>query len=354
MTRFVSTTGAANEAAMHHLLAPVGQSQLIGDEQGRAVRNGVAKFVSPLGSTRFVFSEDGVSLAALQVMSRAGIPAVATNVYTDPDSRGRGLATHLFVKAFESFKDLQFSADLTPSGADLLNHLHLRKIQDLPWLNEKIAANGVDVKSNFLTWFQNSKVIDKNGMPLMVYHGSDKSFDGFDAALSGKNYKTGSQKGMCFTADPHAAEQYALDHAGATRPQHAIPGLFIGTPGDAGSGGANIAPVYLSMQNPLIRKVRGIDSPDQWFDRNQKAIYAAAEKAKSDGLIIHSDSHFSKRTMYIVFDAKQIKSAIGNAGLYLKDSESITDHAVAMALEKANKARVAIQQSDKNSRELQP
>ena len=68
---------------------------------------------------------------------------------------------------------------------------------------------------SFKQWFgdwekkQGSKVVDENGEPLLVYHGSDKKFDTFDTSRSGD--KTGwakENKGFHFFNNKTASETY--------------------------------------------------------------------------------------------------------------------------------------------------
>lgn len=61
----------------------------------------------------------------------------------------------------------------------------------------------------FKEWFENSEVVDENGEPLLVYHGSQETFDVFDPELLGKN--TGAlsaKKAFFFAREKSAAEEY--------------------------------------------------------------------------------------------------------------------------------------------------
>src|SRR5690606_10592808 len=99
------------------LLAPVGKSRMVGEhETGDAVADGVSKFINPEGSTRYVYSEGGKPLSVLQVMSRDGKSGHATNVYTLPAARRRGLASKLNEAAKQDYKDLQYSDDRSKDG----------------------------------------------------------------------------------------------------------------------------------------------------------------------------------------------------------------------------------------------
>ncbi len=143
---------------------------------------------------------------------------------------------------------------------------------------------------------------DENGKPLVLYHGTAAAFEKFDPNRAGGNYfSRGARKGIFFTTAPGTASVYAEQPAGAfldpAQPERA----------DFGLGTANIVPAYLRMNNPLVIKTK--KSPDKFFDTNQDSIYARAEKGGHDGVIIRGGAEF-KRDTYVVFDPKQIVSAI--------------------------------------------
>jgi hypothetical protein len=159
----------------------------------------------------------------------------------------------------------------------------------------------------FKKWFGDSKVVDAEGKPLVVYHGTGGDFDSFDAARSGQNYaRRGGEKGFFFTNRPIPAGVYAEQASGAFFGDEENPRF--------GDGTANIMPVYLSLQNPYVRKATG--SPDKWFDSNHSALLAAAEKAGADGIIVNGGKGFEIRSVYIAFSPTQIKSATGNNGQF--------------------------------------
>lgn len=83
----------------------------------------------------------------------------------------------------------------------------------------------------FKRWFGDSKVVDEDGKPLVVYHGSNTPIDAFDSKKM-RNGRLG--KGFYFTADKEEAQAYA---------EAAV---------KAGGGEATVIPVYLKVENPLI------------------------------------------------------------------------------------------------------
>jgi hypothetical protein len=71
-------------------------------------------------------------------------------------------------------------------------------------VNESIDVDSPDFKS----WFDGSKVVDANGNPLVVYHGSDKDFTEFSYKHLGTHGFT-EGVGFYFTNDAGVADHYA-------------------------------------------------------------------------------------------------------------------------------------------------
>ena len=156
------------------------------------------------------------------------------------------------------------------------------------------------VWANLVRWFGDSKVVDENGKPLVVYHGTDRdSFDVFN------------------TDNPRA---WAPDEVGA---------FFTSSRRNASTYGKRIVEVYLAIKNPLEVSdadwsAGGVMSPRQ------------ARDAGFDGYIIRGQDGADT---YVAFDSKQIKSATGNSGLYDPNSGSLTD-ALAAADELVDRATI--------------
>lgn len=68
---------------------------------------------------------------------------------------------------------------------------------------------------SFKKWFGDSKVVDKKGKPLVVYHGTRRKFDIKDMEGSKPRGAIGNPKGIYFTADKREAEEFAQDVDGA-------------------------------------------------------------------------------------------------------------------------------------------
>mgnify|MGYP003392968753 CR=1 FL=1 len=151
---------------------------------------------------------------------------------------------------------------------------------------------------NFYQWFSDSVATDKQGRPLVVYHGSSQSITEFKRPTNIQN--TG--EGIYFSDRPEVAKQY----------------------GDV------LHPSYLR-----------IESPDQ-YDANGKGFNDLPEatsralknvgKFGQDGIIINNIYDHptgarkgKKSTVYVVEDASQIKSSIGNTGAFDKTNPAFID-----------------------------
>lgn len=181
--------------------------------------------------------------------------------------------------------------------------------------SEKAGATGrteaaahkkhLDTKSPyFKKWFGESKVVDENGEPLVVYHGTGGDIESFDKKSVRKNFS--QSFGFHFSNDPDEAEKYAPDI-------------------DAGeSEGGNVTPVFLKILNPLIRET-GSQNPSMHIDLDLAEIIALIVESRKtsnpyDGVIAVADDG-SKN--YVVFEPSQIKSALGNTGEYSADDDRI-------------------------------
>ena len=90
--------------------------------------------------------------------------------------------------------------------------------------------------------------------------------------------------------------------------------------------GANVVPVYLSITNPVVVDVTGLNT-EYAFKKINKAIRAAKNKGK-DGVVIRNITDGGPKTdHYIAFRPNQIKSATGNNGQFDPKEADITKSA---------------------------
>lgn len=148
----------------------------------------------------------------------------------------------------------------------------------------------------FWEWFGASKVVDEQGRPLVVYHGTRSDFSEF-------NDEGRHNRGFYFSPDRNLANWYARD---------------INANGTDG----NVMPVYLAISEPKV-----IEAPTKWeaakdallgrpkFDRLQTAYISTT--AMREYVDLGHDGLWNKSAKEIIaFSPEQIKSAIGNAGTF--------------------------------------
>ena len=153
------------------------------------------------------------------------------------------------------------------------------------FLTEKTVADTDTPK--FKQWFDASKVVDSNGNPLVVYHGTKGSFTHFNTPA-------------WFSDKQDMADKFSAEW---------------GTDQTLDSKSKVIA-VYLSIQNPFLT--------DDWEVTEKKAYnpeWVSSMKLKGyDGVIFQTEDE----TEYIVFDPEQIKS-IYNNGNFCIDNPVINE-----------------------------
>lgn len=146
--------------------------------------------------------------------------------------------------------------------------------------------------SAFERWFGNSAVVDENGAPLVVYHGTGEQFEAFQAIEE--------QGGHFFTRRRDIAEQYALDRS------------------DEGT----VIAVYLSMKNPLVVDAEGSwwtsihfgkDDPNEQGNHDTTMLARIARERGHDGLIVRNvvdlpGEGYDPSDIYVAFEPTQIKS----------------------------------------------
>lgn len=158
----------------------------------------------------------------------------------------------------------------------------LIKPRDLPHPGELLQNEA------FRQWFGQSKIVDEQGLPMVVYHGSDVAIESFDASIS--------RHGIWFSEESSDAHDY----------------------------GYTITEVYLRIENPYIfKRTNGDEGINQAMD--------LAKSLGHDGMIITSptldeggdESGATWATNFVVFEAPNIKSAQKNTGRFSFASPNI-------------------------------
>ena len=160
-----------------------------------------------------------------------------------------------------------------------------------------IGKHLAEVKGNV------SKVVDENGEPLVVYHGTENGgFTVFDKDL------IASEGGFYFNDRKAVADEYA-----------AAPD------GHEPLGESKVYSVFLNMRNPYIKDFKGERYNEFWTEMD------VVKEDGYDGFIAKNivDNRFSDSentipsTDYVVRDSNQIKSATENIGTFNPDNPDI-------------------------------
>lgn len=172
------------------------------------------------------------------------------------------------------------------------------KLTEKQWLQVRTQA--------FKNWFGDwmnapedaSKVLDENGEPMIVYHGSKNKFYSFDMGLQ-KTAWMG--KGFYFTPNKEFARSF----------------------------GRSVVSSFLNLRNPFI--VKG-NSPS-YYDSEVGKIYGkdGGPIEPSEGTALLQDkghdgvlfTHWDQGQMITVFTPSQIKSTIDNKGTFDKSNDDI-------------------------------
>lgn len=164
----------------------------------------------------------------------------------------------------------------------------------------------------FKNWFGDSKVVDENGQPLVVYHGTSEFFSEFDSSLS--NYGEVSKDFNFFTNKMNAYANSAKDYADYW--------------GKRNNQAGWIHEVYLSIKNPLHIKYTNTSessyfTPVEYYDYNFEEIKEQYYSGNYDGIIIeNTDKNSDDSIIYAVPNSEQIKS-IGNQGTFDAENTNI-------------------------------
>ena len=159
----------------------------------------------------------------------------------------------------------------------------------------------------FKKWFGDSKVVDKNGKPMVLSHGTNnKNFNTFD-----RKFVTG-QLGFHFGTEQQAKNIYGED----TPPK-------------------KIIKAYVSIKNPLRMKDPGAWTTSVAIDAINKAaglkipklapdtyIVEKLQEAGYDGIVYENEFEDSGDS-FIAFEPNQIKSATDNTGDFSSENPDI-------------------------------
>lgn len=270
------------------------------------------------------YSGKGSQKAASEYLASIG---VVGSRYLDADSRSGGEGTHNYVVWDQPTLDRIALLERNGEKLDAIREASSRQLLQSA-LPEKITVDGTDRPTtnsngqpihpteegirNFWRWFGDSKVVDEQGRPLVVYHTTGSDLTEFAVGKNGGK-ATGnitSVWGSFFTPSTGEASRYASDFHRA---------------------GGNVMPVYLSLLNPYVMSRREWDQhamktflgmPEEKALAEERAFRDSLEMDNHDSVII-SGRGFNAE--YVAFAPEQIKSAIGNAGQFSPHDANILE-----------------------------
>jgi hypothetical protein len=207
-------------------------------------------------------------------------------------------------------------------------------------------AKSKEALTNFWKWFGDSKVVDKKGRPLVVYHGTNIEFDKFDINKAGLTTEAESALyGFYFTD----SQGIAYSYANIARPEEIIKlkkeyerlEKIAQRTGKSSDWDAyqkvylkyeeaelNYKPtekvynVYLKIENPIEYDFAG----KYWEEGKYLEVIMDAKNNNNDGVIFRNsiDDPIGDRVsdIYVAFEPNQIKS-VDNRGTYSADTGNI-------------------------------
>lgn len=185
----------------------------------------------------------------------------------------------------------------------------------------------------FKAWFGDSKVVDAEGKPLVVYHGTNHEFSEFKPGTAGASW---------FSTDESHASSF-----GATSPYHLSlrDPLMITLRTSERNDDARLPNAAREALRSIADGDGDVRVDDSWINANDatdeevtaaflsklrqggyesdELVVAAGRAVGADGISLRGMEGIG--TVYAAFDSKQIKSATGNSGKFDPKSPSLTD-----------------------------
>lgn len=149
--------------------------------------------------------------------------------------------------------------------------------------NGKPIAETEEGIKNFWRWFGDSKVVDAEGKPLILYHGTTKDIDTFRSSQDGM-----LGKGIYLTKSAERASKYADPRGGAEN--------------------ANVIPVFVKAE-----KLWNVSDKNGLMPRD---VYSGDNSDIVNQLIKDGYDGIKNGDEVVVFKPEQIKSAVGNNGKF--------------------------------------
>ncbi len=231
------------------------------------------------------------------------------------NEESKGKVGVFYLNKKETIKLMTSQGVIMPQGLSLADgFIHSIHEKGSPVnINVKKITETKQFKRWFGDWQKNSqnvsKVVNQDGTPKIVYHGSNQNFSVFDLQVTGKNFGETSEGFFFFTNKKSTYPNSATDYANeATK----------------NGGAAKVYECYLCIKNPLVLDSKGYYDTVSYYDKNYKEIYRQYLEGDYDGVIIeNSDKRADDGALYLVDDSTQVKLATDNVGTFDKENPDI-------------------------------
>ena len=212
------------------------------------------------------------------------------------------MAGGLTVDLLDGKRKASFTTENVERGIGMIRRFY--RGEDLPEHQELFSKPKQTNTPEFKRWFRDSKVVDAEGDPLVVYHGRNSSFTIFRRKKGGR--------ALWFSSSKDTAASYAGN-----------PEIYTS---------ADILPAFLSADKVLKFDAEGNTWQTLTFEGKRVSTDDIAEIAEArgfNGVEIknladdNSDDGGEVSDHYAVFSPNQIKSATGNRGTFDPDEADI-------------------------------
>lgn len=169
----------------------------------------------------------------------------------------------------------------------------------------KTDSKGRELSEGQKEFFKDSKVVDKDGNLLVMYHGTNLEFNTFDLSKAGSNFGETAQGFFFFTNKKDSYPDSAIDYAREASKR---------------AGKPIVKEVYLNIKKPLKLNSKGYYNTVAYYDKNSDNIYEQYFKGDYDGVIIEdSDKASDDSILCLVDSANQIKRTDNLRPTYSED-----------------------------------
>jgi hypothetical protein len=308
-----------NQKARENIASGKEAKSPMGGAQGKIVQNvkgldGVRITFNPLREHLFVRVDNGMPIKSAEEMTVSDTDAVVRGriEYYKPEDMPAPLGNEPTAVNFDGKSPMDIKVERKPIQ---------KKAAKKPGQEEMFDVSGARKTDTpaFRNWFGNSKVVDKNGQPLVMYHGTAEEINKF-------------YPNQFFTFSPKAATTYAL------KEQYEQGTRFDGE--SEGIQGANIVPVYLKAEriasyDDVINTAKklGVYNPNQedsyqytssYTDKNVADAVIADLKKQGFDSIFHYDYDLDGNRIESLqlFNPVGVKS-VNNIGTFSQTDEDI-------------------------------